>query len=114
MLADAPRLSPNDAERLAHEHFGVDGRATELTRERDQNFLIAAASQRIVLKIANASEDRAMLDAQQRALRHLAPNVATQQSLLPAVDGSSLVAMTLPDGKRHFVWAITWLDGRPL
>ena len=40
MLADAPRLSPNDAERVAREHFGFDGRATELTSERDQNFLI--------------------------------------------------------------------------
>ena len=31
----------NDAERIAREHFGVDGRATALTSERDQNFLIA-------------------------------------------------------------------------
>src|SRR5436190_482212 len=114
MLADAPRLSPNDAERLAREHFGIDGRATELTSERDQNFFIAAAGRRIVLKIANASEDRAMLDAQQRALAHLASHIATTPRVVAAVDGSSLVAIALPNGKRHFIWAITWLDGRPL
>ncbi len=114
MLADAPRLSPNDAERLAREHFGIDGRATELTSERDQNFLIVATDRRVVLKIANASEDRAILDAQQRALAHLTPKLATTPRVVPAADGSSLVAITLPDGKRHFVWAITWLDGRPL
>ncbi len=114
MLADAPRLSPNDAERLAREHFGIDGRATELTSERDQNFLIVATGRRVVLKIANASEDRAILDAQQRALAHLTPKLATTPRVVPAADGSSLVAITLPDGKRHFVWAITWLDGRPL
>ena len=114
MLADAPRFSDHDAEDLARNHFGVDGRATELTSERDQNFLIEAADRRLVLKIANASEGRAMLAAQHAALSHLAPKLTTTPALVPAVDGSSLVSVTSPEGKRHFTWAITWLDGRPL
>src|SRR3954465_2669998 len=113
MLADAPRFSPSEAEGLAREHFGVDGRATELTSERDQNFLVETSRSRIVLKIANATEDRAMLDAQQRALAHLAPKISTTPRVVPTVDGS-LLAVTTANGKRHFVWAISWLDGRPL
>src|SRR4051812_29591465 len=94
MLADAPRFSTDDAERFARDHFAVDGRATELTSERDQNFLIATADRRIVLKIANASEDRAMLAAQHAALAHLSARLTTTPALVPAVDGSSLVAVT--------------------
>ena len=74
MLDHSPRLDLAAAEALAREHFGVDGRASRLTSERDQNFLIEASSPdrtRIVLKVANAAEDRAMLEAQQRAITHL-------------------------------------------
>jgi len=42
MLADQPNFSTTDAERIARDHYGVDGRATQLTSERDQNFLIEA------------------------------------------------------------------------
>ena len=55
MLEHSPRFDLDTAERVARERFGVDGRATELTSERDQNFRIESASgARIVLKIANA------------------------------------------------------------
>src|SRR5436190_23091172 len=114
MLHDAPRFSPSDAERIARERFGIDGRASPLTSERDQNFLIDAAGRRFVVKIANAAEDRAMLDAQQRALAHLAAKIETTPRVVAAIDGSSLIAVTAAGGKRHFVWAVTWLEGRPL
>jgi Ser/Thr protein kinase RdoA (MazF antagonist) len=114
MLHDAPRFSPSDAERIARDRFGLDGRASELTSERDQNFLIDAGGRRVVIKIANAAEERAMLDAQQRALAHLATTIETTPRVFATVDGSSLTAVTAADGKRHFVWAVTWLDGRPL
>src|SRR6185503_19838820 len=103
MLADAPRLSPADAARLARDHFGIDGCATELTSERDQNFLIDSPARRIVLKIANASEDRAMLEAQQRALGHLSRKIASTPRVVASSDGSSLISIS-SDGKRHFVW----------
>src|SRR5262245_30776984 len=73
LLDQSPRFDLADAERIARELFGVDGRASMLTSERDQNFLIAAGDgTRIVLKIANAAEEKAMLEAQQRAITHLA------------------------------------------
>jgi len=114
MLHDAPRFSPSDAERIARDRFGLEGRASELTSERDQNFLIDAGGRRVVIKIANAAEERAMLDAQQRALTHLAATIETTPRVFAALDGASLTAVLAADGKRHFVWAVTWLDGRPL
>ena len=72
MLDQSPRFTLNDAERLARDHFGVAGRATALTSERDQNFLIEPArGDGVVLKIANAAENPAMLDAQRAVIEHL-------------------------------------------
>jgi 4-aminobutyrate aminotransferase-like enzyme/Ser/Thr protein kinase RdoA (MazF antagonist) len=115
MLQQTPQFDVADAERIAREHFGFDGTATPLTSERDQNFLITRADGPcIVLKIANATESKDMLSAQQRALVHLSPALSTTPRLVHATDGSALVEITTSDDKRHFVWAVTWLSGRPL
>ena len=75
LLQQAPRLSAADAGRLARNLYGLDAAATPLPSERDQNFLLRATGDsgtgglgthdrgqntvRYVLKIANATEDRA-------------------------------------------------------
>jgi 4-aminobutyrate aminotransferase-like enzyme/Ser/Thr protein kinase RdoA (MazF antagonist) len=115
MLDQAPRLDLTAAERLAREHFGVDGRASSLTSERDQNFLIRGADgQRLVLKVANATEPRAMLEAEQRAITHLAARLDTTPRVLSTVNGRALAQTSVPDGPHHFVWAVSWIDGVPL
>jgi len=114
MLDQTPRFDLPAAERMAREYFGVDGRATALTSERDQNFLIQGSDgQRVVLKVANATEERAMLEAQQRAITHLAARLDTTPRVLSTVNGRALVE-DLSNGARHFVWAISWLNGVPL
>jgi Ser/Thr protein kinase RdoA (MazF antagonist) len=103
------------AERIARDQFGVDGRASALTSERDQNFLIRASDgTRIVLKIANAAEPRSLLEAQQRAITHLAQRFDLTPRVLSAVHGGALIEVPGVDGKRHWVWAISWLPGVPL
>ncbi|MDQ2766382.1 MAG: aminotransferase class III-fold pyridoxal phosphate-dependent enzyme [Gemmatimonadota bacterium] len=115
MLEHSPRFDLRDAERVAREHFGAEGRATALTSERDQNFSVEGANgARFVLKIANAREDRAMLEAQQQALMHVAQHVDVTPRVMPATSGDTLVEVTAPDGRSHLAWAISWLPGRPL
>jgi 4-aminobutyrate aminotransferase-like enzyme/Ser/Thr protein kinase RdoA (MazF antagonist) len=115
VLDRAPRFDLAPAEQLARQHFGIAGHATTLTSERDQNFLIAGADgNRIVLKIANALEDRAMVEAQQDALRHLQSRVSTTPRVVSALDRSSIVEIDGEDGERHLLWAITLVPGRPL
>ncbi|HEX7501571.1 MAG TPA: hypothetical protein VF524_14915, partial [Polyangia bacterium] len=88
MLEHSPRFDLDTAERVARERFGVDGRATELTSERDQNFRIESASgERIVLKIANATEERALLEAQQAALIHVAARVHITPRVMHSTNG---------------------------
>src|SRR5512140_2727131 len=102
MLDHCPRFTPQAAERLARDHFGVNGRAIELTSERDQNFCIESSDgERIVLKIANAREDRAMLEAQQRAMMHVAERVSFTPRVLRTVGGETLVCVPGIEGREH-------------
>jgi 4-aminobutyrate aminotransferase-like enzyme/Ser/Thr protein kinase RdoA (MazF antagonist) len=115
MLEHCPSFELHDAERVARDHFGVDGRATQLTSERDQNFCIRTSTgAQLVLKIANAREDRAMLEAQQQALMHAAERVEITPRVMRAASGQTIVSATGPDGREHLAWAISWLQGRPL
>jgi len=115
MLDTCPHFDPESAERLARDHFGVSGRATGLTSERDQNFCIESADgTRIVLKIANAREDRAMLEAQQRAMMHVAERVEITPRVLRTASGDTIASVRGSDGREHLAWAISWLPGQPL
>src|SRR5512139_485061 len=73
LLAHAPRLTLRDAEHLARSLFGVETVGTALPSERDQNFRLRAADGAgYVLKVANATERREMLDAENAVMRQLA------------------------------------------
>jgi 4-aminobutyrate aminotransferase-like enzyme/Ser/Thr protein kinase RdoA (MazF antagonist) len=114
MLHRVPTFSTADAERLARDHFGLRGTATPLASERDQNFLIDANTRRAVLKIANPEESRALLEAQQAALAHVAGTLDSTPRLLPAVGGDTLVTVCDTDGTPYLVWAMTHLTGRDM
>ncbi|HEU4787431.1 MAG TPA: phosphotransferase, partial [Gemmatimonadaceae bacterium] len=117
MLDASPRFGIADAERLAAELYGVSGRATTLPSERDQNFLItpsSAGEQRIVLKVSNAEEEASILEAQQAVLGHLESRVTFTARPVRAASGALLLGVPGPEGRRHWVWALTHLPGRPL
>ena len=119
MLQSAPHFDETSAARIARERFGLDGQAHALFSERDQNFLIeggpgAGAAAGAVLKIANSQEHRALLEAQQLALAHLATTMDVTPRVVSAADGAGLVAVRGDDGRDHLAWAITRIPGRAL
>jgi 4-aminobutyrate aminotransferase-like enzyme/Ser/Thr protein kinase RdoA (MazF antagonist) len=115
LLRESPTLSLETAAELARTHFGIDGRASPLPSERDQNFLIVAGGEHsAVLKVASAAEDRGILEAQQAALAHLADKVATTPRVFVARHGESLFEIRGDDGRSHLAWAVSYLPGRPL
>jgi 4-aminobutyrate aminotransferase-like enzyme/Ser/Thr protein kinase RdoA (MazF antagonist) len=114
MLDHAPRLDTDAAARLARDLYGLDAAAWPLPSERDQNFLLETpAGAHAVLKIANALEDPAMLDAQQRALAHLAGADVPTPRVLPTAAGDTVTPVHA-DGRVHLAWMITHLPGVPL
>jgi 4-aminobutyrate aminotransferase-like enzyme/Ser/Thr protein kinase RdoA (MazF antagonist) len=115
MLDSAPQFDETSAARVARERFGLDGLVQPLFSERDQNFLVhVGRGCGAVLKIANAREAPAILEAQQAALDHLAGRNARTPRVIPARDGTRLVPLVAPDGREHLAWAITALTGRPM
>jgi Ser/Thr protein kinase RdoA (MazF antagonist) len=112
LLQQAPRFDLAGAARLARELYGLDASASLLPSERDQNFLLATrAGDRYVLKVANATENRAMLEAQNAAMAHVADREAFCPRVLPTIAGGTIGAA--PDSG-HLVRLVTYLDGIPL
>ena len=108
-----PRLDATDAKKILRDTYDVDARElTELPSERDQNFLVSAADARLVLKIANASESREILEFQNEALQH----VASRDSDLPiprlrTTRAGDTIA-ELDSG--NLCRLLSYLDGKPL
>ena len=76
----------------------------------------AAVGEAFVLKIANATERREVLDLQNAAMAHLAahaPRLAVPR-VIPGRDGRTIGEVTGDDGRRHFVRLVTWVPGRVL
>jgi Ser/Thr protein kinase RdoA (MazF antagonist) len=112
LLQQAPRFDLAGAARLARDMYGLDASASALPSERDQNFLLATnAGDRYVLKVANATENRPMLEAQNAAMVHLADRVAFCPRVLPAITGD---AIGIAPGGGHLVRLVTYLAGIPL
>jgi Ser/Thr protein kinase RdoA (MazF antagonist) len=92
------------AETLAADLFGIRASARPLPSERDQNFLLTdSAGQQFVLKIANTSESRAFLEAQNAVLDYLAERVSFCQRVIGE----------MAEFEGHFVRVVTYLPGVP-
>src|SRR5918993_5876614 len=110
LLQHAPRFDADAAAELASDLFGVRGAASPLPSERDQNFLLtSAAGERFILKIANATETRELLEAQNAAMGHVA-SVGICPRVYPTTGGDSIAR----DSSRHFVRLLSWIPGVPL
>ena len=115
LLEQAPRFDMGAAASLAEELYGIRGSATPLPSERDQNFLLASESgEKFVLKIANALEDRALLEAQNAGLTHLGTRLSFCPRIVLALSGELLSQIESPSGVTNFVRLVTYLPGVPL
>ena len=111
----APALTLDEALECARAGFGIAARASALPSERDQNFLLRAGERgAFVLKIANAAEPRALLDAQNDALAYVARRTPLCPRVVPSRDGSAIAEFATRAGIRHYVRVLTWLPGVPL
>ena len=121
LVQHAPRFTVEEAAAIARDCFGftvsADCRPSPLPSERDQNFLVRDGQGRqAVLKIANALEEYTLLEAQNGALRHVAQHAGAALCPQPlgAQDGSTIAAVTGPDGRQHWVRLLSYIDGKPL
>ena len=109
-----PHFTIADSVRLARQFYGLSAAASALPSERDQNFaLITTAGEKFVLKIAMSSEERATLELQNAALKHVAERVLhlTLPRLIPALGGADIVTIRGAGGQKYFMRLMSWLDG---
>ena len=87
------------------DRFGIRASARKLPSERDRNFLLTDDSgQQFVLKVANTSESRAFLEAQNAVLDYLSERVSFCQRLIGEI----------AEFEGHFVRLVTYLPGVPM
>ena len=107
----APSFSSEDAAQFADELYALNGTVEELPSERDQNFLITGKSgARYVFKIANATEEFAMLEAQNQVMEHATMHEGLLPYVLESVHDKKIETVVV-DGREHFVRVLTYLDG---
>jgi Ser/Thr protein kinase RdoA (MazF antagonist) len=112
-----PKFADREAAAIAQQVFGLAAHAVELPSERDQNFLLETATgSKIVLKIANSEEDRAVLEFQNAVLKHVAARAPTLQvpKVWPTREGVEIAQIADQRGRPFYVRAIGWLEGQML
>ncbi len=115
LLEHAPRFDIGAAVLLAERLYGIRASATPLPSERDQNFLLATESgEKFVFKIANALEDRALLEAQNQVMTRLATRLCFCPRIVPTPSGEPMSRIESPMGATNFVRLVTYLPGVPL
>lgn len=112
----AGHLSPEDAERLVLDNYGIEGRAEALSSERDQNFRIEdAAGRRVLLKVSDPAEERQVTNLQTAMLQHLErvdPGLPVPR-ILQARDGAVEIELER-DGTWRVARLLSFLEGAPL
>ena len=110
-----PAFSQQQADALAQQLYGIRASIKPLPSERDQGFYLQSDSgPGYVLKIANAGENQAVLDLQNKAMAHLAQHGIYCPRVYPTLTGEDMATVTTPNNSRHFVRLLSYLPGTPL
>lgn len=111
-----PRVAPDRARKIAADQFALCGELAALPSERDQNFLISTPQGRFVLKIGNREDGVLLLDFQHRAMRRVAAVLTDCRvpEVVPSVSGAEVVTLEEPDGARHCVRVMRFIEGELL
>jgi hydroxylysine kinase len=114
LTTSATPLTVGDAEALAHAVYGLSARATALTGERDQNFLIRLDDGRgYVLKAAHPAEAAGVMDFQTCAQLHVersCPAVPIPR-LIPTLSGDHVHWHSTAPAERRAIRLVSLLSG---
>jgi Ser/Thr protein kinase RdoA (MazF antagonist) len=107
VIMERPHFSEEEAETLARTLYDLTVSAQALPSERDQNFLLKREGQAaFVLKIANGTEKREILDLQNKAMAHAGAGFCSQ--VQPTLAGEEIATVKGKEGASHFVRLLTY------
>ncbi len=114
ILDHTPQMSTAQAAKYAQEIFGIQADPKALPSERDQNFLLTTQSgEKFVLKIANATEDIVLLEAQNQAMTLLHNQGVTCPQVIHSLNGKEIEKILFESQETHFVRLVSYLEGMP-
>ena len=113
-IRNKPDFDCKDAQAIALEHFGIQGVASLLPGERDQNFKITAQPSSCVIKIANPETSLSVLELENAAIQ-IASGLDSFESpkLIRSKAGSYIVAIQDSQKQICHVRCISFLLGEP-
>ncbi len=110
-----PKLNVADAEAVVRSEYGIEGVASPLPSDRDQNFVIQASDgSRYVLKISNSDASRAHLEAQEQAMILGATANISVPRVISGASDQSLIEYLHPESGQHLVRLVSFLEGEPM
>ncbi|MGE5464077.1 MAG: phosphotransferase, partial [Syntrophothermus sp.] len=111
----APAFTLEDARQIVKELYGPEGQVEALPSERDQNFVVTCESgKKYVLKIANSTEEKDLLEAQNQVMEHMAQIENLLPNIVPSQKGHKIESIKGQNGSVHFLRLVTYLPGTPM
>jgi Ser/Thr protein kinase RdoA (MazF antagonist) len=110
-------MSDDEAAALAHSRFGILGTVTRFATEKDDTFRVQSDDgRRVIMKVANPSEDTTEIAFQAELLQHIERTDPTLPvpRMLPDAAGRSHGEIVDRAGQRRQVRLMSYLDGTPL
>jgi 4-aminobutyrate aminotransferase-like enzyme/Ser/Thr protein kinase RdoA (MazF antagonist) len=111
-----PNISAEEVAAIAETQFAIDGTVKLLGGERDKNFLVSNEWGNTLIKVANSSEDNALLEMQCQALEHIeryAPDLPVPR-LIRTEQGNAWATVQTVRRESLRVRAFTYLPGIPV
>jgi hydroxylysine kinase len=109
LSTEPPVFGAAAAQDAARRFWGLEGRFTALTSERDVNFRVEAGTGSFVLKLANPAESAEVTDFQIKALLHLEPAGLPVPRVVRTLEGKT--EALVPEGRLRL---LTYLEGEML
>ena len=111
-----PAFSIEEAEAMVFDFYGLIVRASALNSERDQNFLCSTPDdQKIVLKISNPDEDKAVLVMQNECMKYIHDHDARLQvPLAIAGNAGNDIFVVNREATTYLVRTVSYLPGLQL
>jgi len=109
LSTEPPVFGAAAASKAAQQFWGIEGRFTPLTSERDVNFRVETENGSFVLKLANPAESPEVTDFQIKALLHLEPAGLTVPRVVRTLEGKTEAFVA--EGRLRL---LTYLEGEML
>ena len=107
-----PIITAESALDFLYDHYGITASIEKLSSDRDLNFKVSAGEKNFVMKIANSSEDKNILQMQNNALWYISSQDESIEVPIP-INSKYKKDITVMEGhnSKNYVRLLTYIEG---